>query len=251
MPPAQHDPEPIAGALICDPEGCLFLMQSHKWGDRYIVPGGRLQFQHQQCDDDGQHAVAERFQPAGPGNPWSGLAFMWYLHGYRFSLADKGSKLIPPGPQDQPFACGSALAIRKETFLPPVGHAVQLGHRLAALIRDGDAIEGGAAAFAHLHRLGQQGGVGPGRAQEVDVHAQRHRDLTVRVAGGGESEVGQGEDGAAVRHAQPVQQLRPQAQAGTAEPGPDLQQLDAQQPGEPVPLLHEAGDRGGGVLWHA
>jgi len=40
MPPAQHDPDPIAGALICNLEGCLFLMQSHRWGDRYVVPGG-------------------------------------------------------------------------------------------------------------------------------------------------------------------------------------------------------------------
>lgn len=43
MPPAQHYPEPTVGALIFDPQGWLFLMQSHKWGGRYVVPGGHVE----------------------------------------------------------------------------------------------------------------------------------------------------------------------------------------------------------------
>ena len=43
MPPAQHYPEPTVGALIFDPAGRLFLMQSHKWGGRYVVPGGHVE----------------------------------------------------------------------------------------------------------------------------------------------------------------------------------------------------------------
>ena len=43
MQPAQHYPEPTVGALIFDPAGRLFLMQSHKWGGRYVVPGGHVE----------------------------------------------------------------------------------------------------------------------------------------------------------------------------------------------------------------
>ena len=43
MQPAQHYPEPTVGALIFNPAGRLFLMQSHKWGGRYVVPGGHVE----------------------------------------------------------------------------------------------------------------------------------------------------------------------------------------------------------------
>ena len=43
MPPAQLYPEPTVGALIFDPAGRLFLMRSHKWGGRYVVPGGHVE----------------------------------------------------------------------------------------------------------------------------------------------------------------------------------------------------------------
>ena len=43
MQSAQHYPEPTVGALIFDPTGRLFLMQSHKWGGRYVVPGGHVE----------------------------------------------------------------------------------------------------------------------------------------------------------------------------------------------------------------
>lgn len=43
MPPARHYPEPTVGALIFDPSGRLFLMRSHKWGGRYVVPGGHVE----------------------------------------------------------------------------------------------------------------------------------------------------------------------------------------------------------------
>ena len=39
MQPAQHYPEPTAGALILDPEGRLFL----KWADKYVLPGGHVE----------------------------------------------------------------------------------------------------------------------------------------------------------------------------------------------------------------
>lgn len=43
MPATQQYPEPTVGALIFDPDGRLFLMQSHKWGGRYVVPGGHVE----------------------------------------------------------------------------------------------------------------------------------------------------------------------------------------------------------------
>ena len=39
----QQYPEPTVGALIFDPEGRLFLMRSHKWRGKYVVPGGHIE----------------------------------------------------------------------------------------------------------------------------------------------------------------------------------------------------------------
>ena len=39
----QRFPEPTVGALIFDPEGKLFLMKSHKWRNRYVLPGGHIE----------------------------------------------------------------------------------------------------------------------------------------------------------------------------------------------------------------
>ncbi|UCG53247.1 MAG: NUDIX domain-containing protein [Candidatus Latescibacterota bacterium] len=35
-------PEPTVGALIFNPRGELFLMKSHKWRGRWVVPGGHI-----------------------------------------------------------------------------------------------------------------------------------------------------------------------------------------------------------------
>jgi predicted acetyltransferase/ADP-ribose pyrophosphatase YjhB (NUDIX family) len=43
MSSTQHFPEPTVGALIFDPEGRLFLMRSHKWAGKYVVPGGHVE----------------------------------------------------------------------------------------------------------------------------------------------------------------------------------------------------------------
>jgi len=39
----QQFPEPTVGALIFSPEGKLFLMRSHKWRNKYVVPGGHIE----------------------------------------------------------------------------------------------------------------------------------------------------------------------------------------------------------------
>ncbi len=39
----QKFPEVTVGALILDPEGKLFLMKSHKWRNKYVVPGGHVE----------------------------------------------------------------------------------------------------------------------------------------------------------------------------------------------------------------
>lgn len=39
----QAFPEPTVGALVFDPSGRLFLMKSHKWHGRYVIPGGHVE----------------------------------------------------------------------------------------------------------------------------------------------------------------------------------------------------------------
>lgn len=39
----QQFPEPTVGALIFNPENKVFLMKSHKWGDKYVIPGGHIE----------------------------------------------------------------------------------------------------------------------------------------------------------------------------------------------------------------
>ena len=39
----QEYPHPTVGALIFDPQGKLFLMKSHKWHGKYVVPGGHIE----------------------------------------------------------------------------------------------------------------------------------------------------------------------------------------------------------------
>ena len=39
----QQFPEPTVGALIFNPEGKIFLMKSHKWFGKYVIPGGHIE----------------------------------------------------------------------------------------------------------------------------------------------------------------------------------------------------------------
>lgn len=39
----QQFPEPTVGALIFNPEGKIFLMKSHKWLGKYVIPGGHIE----------------------------------------------------------------------------------------------------------------------------------------------------------------------------------------------------------------
>jgi nucleoside triphosphatase len=39
----QRYPEPTVGALIFNTEGRLFLMSSHKWRGKWVVPGGHIE----------------------------------------------------------------------------------------------------------------------------------------------------------------------------------------------------------------
>jgi len=39
----QQFPEPTVGALIFNPEGKIFLLKSHKWKNKYVIPGGRVE----------------------------------------------------------------------------------------------------------------------------------------------------------------------------------------------------------------
>lgn len=39
----QHYPEPTVGAVILNKEGKMLLMKSHKWNNRYVIPGGHIE----------------------------------------------------------------------------------------------------------------------------------------------------------------------------------------------------------------
>lgn len=39
----QKYPEPAVGALIFNSDGRLFLMKSHKWRGKYVIPGGHIE----------------------------------------------------------------------------------------------------------------------------------------------------------------------------------------------------------------
>jgi nucleoside triphosphatase len=39
----QAFPEPTVGAVIVNPKGEIFLMKSHKWKGKYVVPGGHIE----------------------------------------------------------------------------------------------------------------------------------------------------------------------------------------------------------------
>ena len=39
----QQYPEPTVGALIFNAQGKLFLMSSHKWKGKYVIPGGHIE----------------------------------------------------------------------------------------------------------------------------------------------------------------------------------------------------------------
>jgi nucleoside triphosphatase len=41
--PDKAYPEPTCGALIFNKDGKIFLMKSHKWQNRYVVPGGHIE----------------------------------------------------------------------------------------------------------------------------------------------------------------------------------------------------------------
>lgn len=43
-------PEPTVGALIFNREGRLFLMKSHKWKGRYVIPGGHIELGEKTTD---------------------------------------------------------------------------------------------------------------------------------------------------------------------------------------------------------
>lgn len=36
-------PEPTVSAIIVNPDGKILLCKSHKWGDKYVIPGGHIE----------------------------------------------------------------------------------------------------------------------------------------------------------------------------------------------------------------
>ena len=46
----QNFPHPTVGALIFNPEGNLLLVRSHKFHDKYVVPGGHIEVGEKMAD---------------------------------------------------------------------------------------------------------------------------------------------------------------------------------------------------------
>lgn len=46
----QQYPEPTVGALIFSFDGKIFLMKSHKWRNKYVVPGGHIELGEKAVD---------------------------------------------------------------------------------------------------------------------------------------------------------------------------------------------------------
>jgi nucleoside triphosphatase len=43
-------PEPCCGALIFNQEGKMFLTKSHRWRDKYVIPGGHVELGEKMVD---------------------------------------------------------------------------------------------------------------------------------------------------------------------------------------------------------
>jgi nucleoside triphosphatase len=39
----QHYPTPTVGTLVFNPKGEVLLVKSHKWRDKYVIPGGHIE----------------------------------------------------------------------------------------------------------------------------------------------------------------------------------------------------------------
>ena len=48
--PEQNFPHPTVGALIFNPEGKMLLVRSHKFHDKYVVPGGHIEVGEKMTD---------------------------------------------------------------------------------------------------------------------------------------------------------------------------------------------------------
>lgn len=55
----QKFPEPTVGILIFNPRGELLLVRSHKWHDRYVVPGGHVELGESAADAARREALEE------------------------------------------------------------------------------------------------------------------------------------------------------------------------------------------------
>ena len=60
---SQVYPEPTVGALIVNKEGRILLTKSHKWFDKYTLPGGHIEV---------GETMKEAVYPRGQGGGWIG-----------------------------------------------------------------------------------------------------------------------------------------------------------------------------------
>lgn len=68
----QQFPEPTVGALIFNPEGKIFLMKSHKWRGKYVIPGGHIEL-GEKTEDALRREVKEE-----TGLKINDIEFLWF-----------------------------------------------------------------------------------------------------------------------------------------------------------------------------
>jgi len=98
-------------------------------------------------------------------------------------------------------------------------------------------VEPGPPALFELPGFSEETRAGGHRGHEADGHAQRHRGLTMGIAGGPERNVGHGEDDATVRETPEVDHVGLEREPDAAVAVPDLEILDPERPGPGV-VLH-------------
>ncbi len=52
-------PEPTVGAIIFNPDNKILLCKSHKWNNKYVIPGGHIELGWKKMEEDFKREIFE------------------------------------------------------------------------------------------------------------------------------------------------------------------------------------------------